>query len=169
MARDFIPKLQDIRDFAANMRYHLGRTREHPRFGRFTYAEKLEYLAMVWGTALMGATGFMLWFKVGVGWLLPRWSVDIAGAIHFYEAILAVLAILVWHFYQVMFDPDVYPIDLAFWDGKVSEERYKEHHALAYEQMFGPPEEEAGEPEKEGKPEAKSEEPGKEEPPKQEP
>jgi len=68
-----------------------------------------------------------------------------------------------------MFDPDVYPIDLAFWDGKVPEERFKEHHALAYEQMFGPPEEEAGESEKEGKPEAKSEEPGKEEPPKQEP
>jgi cytochrome b subunit of formate dehydrogenase len=162
--RDFIPKLKDLRDFLGTMLYHLGRSREHPRFGRFTYAEKLEYLAMVWGTALMGATGFMLWFKVGVGWLLPRWSVDIAGAIHFYEAILAVLAIAVWHFYHVMFDPDVYPIDLAFWDGKVSEERYKEHHPLAYEQMFGPPEKETQEEEKEQEPK-----PAKQEPPKPEP
>jgi cytochrome b subunit of formate dehydrogenase len=159
--RDFIPKLKDMRDLRTTMLYHLGSSREHPRFGRFTYAEKLEYLAMVWGTALMGATGFMLWFKVGVGWLLPRWSVDIAGAIHFYEAILAVLAIAIWHFYHVMFDPDVYPIDLAFWDGKVSEERYKEHHALAYEQMF-----EEKEAEEKKTPEAKAE---KNTPPKKEP
>jgi len=167
--RDFIPRLQDLRDLSATMLYHLGRSREHPRFGRFTYAEKLEYLAMVWGTALMGATGLFLWFKVQVGWVLPRWAVDIANAIHFYEAILAVLAIAVWHFYQVIFDPDVYPIDLAFWDGKVSEERYKEHHALAYAQMFGPPEDEANAEEKAAEPEAKAEGPGNEEPPKKEP
>ena len=116
---------------------------------------------MVWGTALMGATGLMLWFKLQVAWLLPGWWVDIAGAIHFYEAILAVLAIAVWHFYHVIFDPDVYPIDLAFWDGKVAEERYREHHSLAYEQMFGQEEKEEGK-EQEAKP-------GKEEPPAKEP
>lgn len=159
VARDFIPRYTDVRDFLQNMRYHLGRSREHPRFGRFTYAEKAEYLAMVWGTALMGATGLMLWFKVQVGWLLPRWWVDIATAIHFYEAILAVLAIAVWHFYHVMFDPDVYPIDLAFWDGRVSEERYKEHHPLAYEKMMAPEEDEKEEKEDPFDTEAKKKEP----------
>jgi formate dehydrogenase gamma subunit len=159
--RDFVPRYTDARDFLKNMLYHLGRSREHPRFGRFTYAEKAEYLAMVWGTALMGVTGLMLWFKVEVGWLLARWWVDIANAIHFYEAILAVLAIAVWHFYHVIFDPDVYPIDLAFWDGRVAEERYKEHHPLAYEQMFGP-EEKGAEPAPE--PEAKEDEPPAKEP-----
>ena len=79
---------------------------EKPKFGRFTYGEKAEYWALVWGTALMGLTGIMLWAKVLVGDLLARWWVDVATAVHFYEAILATLAIVVWHFYQVFFDPD---------------------------------------------------------------
>ena len=52
-------------------------------------------------------------------------------AIHFYEAVLATLAIVVWYFYQVIFDPDVYPVNFAFLDGRVSEESYKEEHELA--------------------------------------
>jgi hypothetical protein len=56
--------------------------------------------------------------------------VDVALTIHYYEAILACLAIIVWHFYHVMFDPDVYPVNLACWDGKVSEHWQEEEHAL---------------------------------------
>lgn len=137
--RDFLPRRKDLSDLFANLRYHLGRSPDKPRFGRFGYAEKAEYLAVVWGTLLMGITGLMLWFEVEVVRLLPRWSVDIATAIHFYEAILAVSAIFVWHFYQVIFDPDVYPINWAFWDGGVSEEHYREHHALHYEEIAAPP------------------------------
>ena len=84
----------------------------------------------MWGYFLMGVTGLMAWFKVGVGHWLPRWSVDVALAIHFYEAVLATLAIVVWHFYQVIFDPDVYPLNWAFWDGKMSRELYHEEHPL---------------------------------------
>jgi len=65
-----------------------------------------------------------------VGNLLARWLVDVATAIHFYEAILATLAILVWHFYQVFFDPDVYPMNTAWWDGKMPIEHYREEHEL---------------------------------------
>jgi prepilin-type processing-associated H-X9-DG protein len=82
----------------------------------------------------MGLTGLMIWFKLGVFSILPRWSIDIALAIHFYEAVLATLAIIVWHFYQVIFDPDVYPVNFAFLDGRVSEEHYREEHELAYEE-----------------------------------
>jgi len=65
-----------------------------------------------------------------VGDLLARWWVDVATAIHFYEAILATLAILVWHFYQVFFDPDVYPMNWAWWDGKMPVEHYRHEHEL---------------------------------------
>ncbi|HWT67256.1 MAG TPA: hypothetical protein VN151_14170, partial [Terracidiphilus sp.] len=92
--------------------------------------EKAEYWALVWGTALMGLTGVMLWAKVTVGDLLARWWVDVATAIHYYEAILATLAILVWHFYQVIFDPDVYPMNGAWWDGKMPLDHYKHEHEL---------------------------------------
>ena len=78
----------------------------------------------------MASTGIMLWAKVLVGNLLPRWWLDVATAIHFYEAVLATLAIVVWHFYQVFLDPDVYPMNWAWWDGQVSFEHYREEHAL---------------------------------------
>jgi hypothetical protein len=75
----------------------------------------------------------MLWFKVQFGTWLPRWWLDIATAIHFWEAVLATLAIVVWHFYQVMFEPKVYPMNWAWWDGRMTEEEYAEEHREAFE------------------------------------
>jgi formate dehydrogenase gamma subunit len=134
--RDFLPKRQDVLDLLKNLSYYLGRASSKPRMGRFGYAEKAEYWAVVWGTLIMGLTGLMVWFKVEVFSFLPRWLIDVAIAIHFYEAILATLAIVVWHFYQVIFDPDVYPLNWALVDGKVSEEHFREEHPLAYEKMM---------------------------------
>ena len=127
---DMLPVFKDAADIRDNMRYYLGLGGGKPAFARFTYAEKMEYWALAWGWLIMSATGLMAWFKVGVGVFLPRWSVDVALAVHFYEAVLASLAIVVWHFYQVIVDPDVYPLNWAFWDGKMSEELYHEEHSL---------------------------------------
>jgi len=119
---------------------------QKPEFARFNYAEKAEYWALVWGTGLMGITGVMLWAKVWVGNLLARWWVDVATAVHYYEAILATLAILLWHLYQVFFDPDVYPMNGAWLDEKMPMDHYQEEHGLDTEslsetgsQQGGPP------------------------------
>ena len=133
--RDIIPSMQDVRDLVKNFGYYLGAGTEKPKIGRFGYAEKAEYWAVVWGTIIMGVTGLMIWFKIGVFSFLPRWWIEIALAIHFYEAVLATLAIIVWHFYHVIFDPDVYPMNFAFIDGRVSEELYKEEHELDYDRI----------------------------------
>lgn len=133
--KDMLPQVKDIRDVLGNFSYYLGLRKDRPRIARFGYAEKAEYWAVVWGTIIMGLTGLMIWFKLGFFGLLPRWAIDVALAIHFYEAVLATLAIVVWHFYHVIFDPDVYPINWAFYDGRVSEELFREEHELAYEQM----------------------------------
>lgn len=130
LIRDLMPTPRDAFDLFGVMRYYLGLTPRRPKFGRFTYGEKAEYWALVWGTALMGLTGIILWAKVWVGDLLARWWVDVATAVHFYEAILATLAIVVWHFYQVIFDPDVYPMNWAWWDGKMPVEQYRHEHEL---------------------------------------
>jgi len=135
LLRDIAPAPKDAFDAWATMRYYLGLSSVKPKFGRFNYAEKAEYWALVWGTALMGVTGIMLWAKVWVGNLLARWWIDVATSIHFYEAILATLAIVVWHFYQVFFDPDVYPMNSAWWDGKMSVEHYREEHELDVESL----------------------------------
>jgi len=124
------PVPKDGFDAWGTMRYYLGLSTVKPKFARFNYAEKAEYWALVWGTGLMAVTGIMLWAKVSVGNLLARWWIDVATSVHFYEAILATLAILVWHFYQVFFDADVYPMNWAWWDGKMSREQYSEEHGL---------------------------------------
>jgi cytochrome b subunit of formate dehydrogenase len=135
LLRDLAPGPRDAFDAIGTMRFYLGLGGEKPKFGRFNYAEKAEYWALVWGTALMGLTGVMLWAKVLVGDLLARWWVDVATAVHFYEAILATLAIVVWHFYQVFFDPDVYPMNWAWWDGKMPVEQYRHEHGLDTESL----------------------------------
>ena len=89
-----------------------------------------------WGTTLMAVTGVMLWAAITVGNLRPRWWLDVATAIHFYEAVLATLAIIVWHFYQVFFDPDAYPMNWAWWDGQLSLEHYQAEHPLDLEAVL---------------------------------
>lgn len=133
---DFLPVPKDATDLWATMRYYLGLGGDKPAYGRFTYAEKAEYWALVWGLIVMAATGIMLWAKVSFGNLLPRWWLDVATAIHFYEAVLATLAIVVWHFYQVFFDPDTYPMNWAWWDGKMSFDHYSEEHGLDSETLL---------------------------------
>ncbi|HEV2718259.1 MAG TPA: cytochrome b/b6 domain-containing protein, partial [Terriglobales bacterium] len=127
---DFLPAPKDATDAWGIMLYYLGLRSEKPEFRRFNYAEKAEYWALVWGMIVMAVTGVMLWAKVLVGNHMPRWWLDVATAIHFYEAVLATLAIIVWHFYQVFFDPDVYPMNWAWWDGKMTLHHYQDEHGL---------------------------------------
>jgi cytochrome b subunit of formate dehydrogenase len=136
LVRDLAPTAKDAGDLWDTMRYYLGFHSKKPEFARFTYAEKAEYWALVWGLVVMAGTGVMLWAKISFGSLLPRWWLDVATAIHFYEAVLASLAIVVWHFYQVFFDPDVYPMNWTWWDGKMSFEHYRNEHALDSETLL---------------------------------
>jgi hypothetical protein len=78
----------------------------------------------------MGATGLVIWLKIEVTDFLPRWVVTVATTIHYYEAVLACLAIVVWHFYHVIFDLDVYSLNIACLDGRISEELQAHEHPL---------------------------------------
>ncbi len=139
LVKDMMPNAKDARDVAANARYLTGLAKAKPEFGRFGYAEKMEYWAVVWGTIIMGVTGLMIWFKLGTTHWLPRWSIDVATTVHYYEAVLACLAVLVWHFYDVIFDPDIYPLNRACVDGRVSAEWYAGEHSLDARPANGSP------------------------------
>jgi cytochrome b subunit of formate dehydrogenase len=121
MLRELLPRLQDAKDFWNMIRYNLGLA-SRPRWGKFGYSEKAEYWAFVWGILLMGLTGFLLWFSTFTLRNFPKWVADAATAVHYYEAILASLAVLVWHFYMVIFDPDIYPMDRTWLTGRSSVE-----------------------------------------------
>jgi formate dehydrogenase gamma subunit len=130
LLKDMLPTTSDASALGQMSGYLVGARAEKPKIGRFGYAEKMEYWAVVWGTIIMGVTGFMIWFKMPVTQFLPRWAVDVALTIHYYEAILACLAIVVWHFYHVIFDPDVYPLNWACLNGKVTRHWHEDEHPL---------------------------------------
>ena len=115
--------------------YLIGLREEKPRFARFSYIEKAEYWALMWGSVVMGATGIILWFDNTFLGLLTKLGWDVARTVHYYEAWLAALAIAVWHFYWVIFNPDVYPINTAFWTGVLTEEEMVEDHPLELEKI----------------------------------
>ena len=130
LIKDMLPDWKDVTDVRDALLYYLGVSEQRPMFRRFSYAEKAEYWALVWGMFVMAATGLMAWFKGFVGERVPGWWVDAAITIHWYEAILATLAIVVWHIYAVIFDPDAYPMNWAWFDGKMSIEHYEHEHPL---------------------------------------
>ena len=117
--KEMLPNRNDPREALSNFAYNLGMGANPPGRSSHSYIEKAEYWAVVWGAVVMISTGLTLWANNLALRFLPKAWLDIATSIHFYEAILAALAIVVWHFYSIIFDPDVYPLNTAFLTGTV--------------------------------------------------
>lgn len=130
-----LPRWNDLTDPWNVLKYNLGLAKTKPLFGRFCYIEKAEYWAMAWGTGLMTLTGAILWFDNASMGYITKLGFDIARLVHFYEAVLATMAIIVWHFYFVIFNPEVYPMNLAWLTGRMSEGEMMEEHPLQLEEM----------------------------------
>jgi cytochrome b subunit of formate dehydrogenase len=96
-----MPVIEDVQHLIQDVMYWTGFRKHRAYYGRYNYAEKMEYLAVVWGTVIMGLTGFMMWNPLSTTQILPGGVIPAAKAAHGAEAILAVLAIIVWHFYHV--------------------------------------------------------------------
>ena len=135
LVRDLWWRRKDLSDAVGMVRYNLGRSTEKPKLDRFSYVEKSEYWALVWGTVLMAVTGVVMWFDNTFIGLLTKLGYDVSRAIHFYEAWLATLAILVWHIYFVIFNPDVYPMNAAWLTGTLSEREMEDEHPLELERL----------------------------------
>jgi len=135
--KDMIPGLKDAKDLWETLKnnFFINRPSKEIKMGRFNFREKFEYLGMIWGTIVMTVTGFILWFKTE--WLMyfPMWTYDVARAIHFYEAILATLTIIVWHLYSVVWNPEVYPMSWAWITGDLTEHEMKLEHGLELEKI----------------------------------
>jgi cytochrome b subunit of formate dehydrogenase len=135
LIRDLLPAMQDFTDAGEVLKYNFGFSKIKPKLGRFSYIEKSEYWALVWGVVVMGITGIILWFDNTFMGLLTKLGWDIARIIHFYEAWLAFLAILIWHIYYVIFNPDIYPMNLAWIKGTITETEMGEEHLRELEQL----------------------------------
>ncbi len=113
-----LPRRADITEGSRRFLYNLGVLSAPPPRSPHSYVEKAEYWAVVWGAAVMILSGAMLFANNLVMRWWPKEALDIATSVHYYEAVLATLAIVVWHFYFAIFDPDVYPMDTAWLTGK---------------------------------------------------
>jgi cytochrome b subunit of formate dehydrogenase len=127
--RDIFPSWKDFQDLLHMIRFNLGLSPERPAFARFSYIEKFEYWALVWGVAIMTVTGLMLWFDNFMVQFLPKGVLDVMSVIHYYEAWLATLAIVIWHFYGTIYSPGVYPMNPSWITGKMPKDQYEHEHA----------------------------------------
>jgi cytochrome b subunit of formate dehydrogenase len=116
--KEMLPNTNDPREALSGFAYNLGLGDHPPVRSAHSYIEKAEYWAVAWGAIVMIASGGLLWANNLAMKLLPKAWLDIATSVHFYEALLATLAIVVWHFYSIIFDPDVYPLNTAFLTGR---------------------------------------------------
>jgi cytochrome b subunit of formate dehydrogenase len=117
------PRLGDLKDAVVSILHKLGLTRVGPQYEEFNYAEKAEYWALVWGILIMASTGIYMWFDPYIQEFFPFWFYSVVRTVHLFEAYLAVLSIIVWHLYHVIFDPDTFPMNFAWLDGKITEKK----------------------------------------------
>jgi len=133
---DMLLRPRDIKDFIDNMMYYIGLKDAPPEFDRFSYKHKLEYMALIVGTILMSVSGILLWAE----YLWDKFILDIAAVVHSMEAILACLAIMIWHLYEIHLKPHKFPIDNLWINGVINEEEMKEEYPLQYKKIMNDPE-----------------------------
>ena len=129
---DMLPNSNDIQDALKAFLYNLGIAKHQPKMGRFNFVEKAEYWAVVWGLLIMAVTGFMLWNPIATTSALPGQAIPAAKVAHGAEAILAVLAILLWHFYFV----HLKKLNLSIFTGRISQEEMEEEHGAELEKIL---------------------------------
>jgi len=135
-----LPVPQDLRDARNVLLKYVGHREVPLQLPHYAYTEKMEYWALVWGGTVMTATGLVLFFVNLSLSALPLWAVDLARTIHYWEAVLAGLAILVWHGYWIVLDPEIYPMNLTWLIGNPRPATAKFGvHALAHAAGQKPP------------------------------
>ena len=121
-----LPIINDVTNVYHAFLYFIGRRKHPPQQGRYTFEEKLEYWAVVWGTMIMAVTGFMMWNPIATTRILPGQYIPAAKVAHSLEAMLAILSILIWHMYQVL----IRHFNKSMYSGKISEDTMLHDHPI---------------------------------------
>jgi len=128
---------RDILDLVHNIKYYVGIEDRPAMCDRYDYKQKFEYWGILTGGIIMMVTGFVLWFPAEVARLLPGEFIPAAKALHTNEALLIFLIIAVWHIYNAVFNPEVFPLDTSIFTGYISRERMVREHPLELARLEG--------------------------------
>lgn len=129
-----MPQPKDIVDIYQHMKFFLGKG-PRPRFDRYTYWEKFDYMAVFWGMFIIGGSGLLLWFAMPLSSFMPGWILNIATLVHGEEALLAVGFIFTIHFFNGHIRPEKFPMDMVIFTGRVSEHELQEERPIEYERL----------------------------------
>lgn len=133
-----LPRWRDVRQVGEFIRYLRGEG-PRPRFPRFTFWEKFDYLAEVWGLLVIGLTGLVMWFPGKFLVFLPGWLVNAARIFHSYEAILAMGFLFTVHYFNTHLRPEVFPVDEVIFTGNIPLHEVRERYPGWYERVAGSP------------------------------
>lgn len=155
--KKLIPRFKDIKDAFEIFWHHVGLTRfiyrrgilkkfflshpywlfeEPPQYDRYNFIEKFEYWAVGWGSVIMIISGFFMWNVELSLSLFPLWAHNIFIIVHGYEAILAFLAVIIWHLYNVHLNPEVFPMSKIWLNGKITGKELRTLHPLEYQKIL---------------------------------
>ena len=110
---------KDLFDFFHTIKWFLG-LGPRPQYGRWTYWEKFDYFAVFWGVAVIGLSGIIMWFPVASTYVLPGWLINVALIVHSDEALLAAGFIFTFHFFNVHFRLEKFPMDPVIFSGRMT-------------------------------------------------
>lgn len=127
-----LPTVKDLRDVINELRYSFGFVDKPPQFDRYDYRQKFEYWGIIFGSFILIVSGIILVFPVLTTQLLPGEIVPAAKEFHGNEAVLAVIVIVIWHLYDVILRPGIFPADTSIFTGRISKKRLIEEHPLEY-------------------------------------
>ena len=125
---------QDLRDFWATIKWFVW-AGPRPSYGRWTYWEKFDYMAVFWGVIVIGSSGTVLWFPEFYTKFFPGWFINVAQIIHSDEALLAVGFIFTIHFFNTHIRPESFPMDTVIFTGHVPIEEYKDDRPREFEEL----------------------------------
>jgi len=111
------PRWQDVKDIRGMVKWFFGKGPK-PRFDRWTYWEKFDFLSVFWGMFAIGLSGLMLWFPDFFSIFLPGWVFNVAQIVHSDEALLASGFIFTVHFFNTHFRPEKFPMDVGIFTGR---------------------------------------------------
>ncbi len=129
-----VPQPKDAVDLYQHMKYFMGMG-PRPKFDRYTYWEKFDYMAVFWGMFIIGGSGLLLWFFEELSGILPGWAFNVATLVHGHEALLAIGFIFTIHFFNGHLRAEKFPMDTVIFTGTMSEHEFKDERPLEYERM----------------------------------